>query len=204
MKIIDALGKPCPMPVVEAKRALSELKDGGIVILVDNMTAVENLEKMSKGKGLKFECTQEESNVYEVSIELVDGQNPFDDVESSDECLVCSPEASGSVVAIGRDTMGSGDEELGKILIKGFIYSLTELSTPPKAVIFFNSGAKLSVEGSNALNDIRTLEGKGSVILTCGTCLNFYGIQDKLAVGTVTNMYTIVETMCEAGKVINI
>ena len=204
MKTIDALGKPCPMPVVEAKRALRELEEGGIVILVDNMTAVENLEKMSKGKGLKFECTQKEANVYKVSMELVNGQNPFIDAESSEECLVCSPEVTGLVVAIGRDTMGSGDEELGKILIKGFIYSLTELATPPKAVIFFNSGAKLSVEGSNALNDIRVLEGKGSVILTCGTCLNFYGIQDKLAVGTVTNMYTIVETMCEAGKVINI
>ncbi|MCL2146986.1 MAG: sulfurtransferase-like selenium metabolism protein YedF, partial [Synergistaceae bacterium] len=101
-------------------------------------------------------------------------------------------------------TMGDGAEELGKILIKGFIYSLTELPAPPEYVIFLNSGAFLTSDGSNTIDDLKKLENKGAKILTCGTCVNFYGLQDKLAIGTITNMYGITEIMVSTGAVINI
>jgi len=110
----------------------------------------------------------------------------------------------GLVVLIGGDTMGSGSEELGKILIKSFIYSLTELPTPPKHVIFLNSGALLVADGANTIDDLKRLEELGAEVTVCGTCANYYEIQDKLAVGAITNMQTIVKKMSAATSVINI
>ena len=100
--------------------------------------------------------------------------------------------------------MGEGAEELGKILIKGFIYSLTELPAPPKYVIFFNSGAYLTSNKANTVDDLKSLSQKGTEILTCGTCINFYNLQDKLAVGSICNMYEIAEKMANAANIINI
>ena len=108
------------------------------------------------------------------------------------------------VVVISRDTMGEGPEELGKILIKGFIYSLTEIPAPPEYVIFLNSGAYLTSGEANTIEDLKKLEQKGSKILTCGTCVNYYGLQDKPAVGAITDMYGITEIMASADNIINI
>ena len=112
--------------------------------------------------------------------------------------------SNGFAVVISKNTMGEGAEELGKILIKAYIYSLTELPVPPKFVIFLNSGAYLTSDGSNAIDDLKKLENEGTEILTCGTCVNYYGLQDKLAVGAITNMYAIAEKMAGIAKLINI
>ena len=107
-----------------------------------------------------------------------------------------------TVVAIASDHMGHGNEELGKILMKSFIFALTQLEELPKTILFYNGGATLTTEGSQSLEDLKTLEAQGVEILTCGTCLDYYGIKDKLAVGTVSNMYTIVEKLNNADKII--
>ena len=98
--------------------------------------------------------------------------------------------------------MGIGNDELGKVLIKGFIFAVTQLDTLPKTMLFYNGGATLTAEGSDSLEDLRSLEAQGVEIMTCGTCLDYYGLKEKLAVGSVTNMYSIVETMANAGKII--
>ena len=98
--------------------------------------------------------------------------------------------------------MGHGNDELGKALMKGFIYALSQLEELPRTILFYNGGAHLTVEGSASLEDLKTMEAQGVEIMTCGTCLDFYGLKDKLAVGTVTNMYSIVETLSNASKVI--
>ena len=98
--------------------------------------------------------------------------------------------------------MGEGNEELGKVLIKGFIFALTQLEELPKTILFYNGGAKITAEGSESLEDLKTLEAQGVEIMTCGTCLDYYGLKEKLQVGTVTNMYSIVETMNHADKII--
>ena len=105
-------------------------------------------------------------------------------------------------VAFESDAMGRGDDALGTLLMKGFIYALTQLETLPSALIFYNGGARLTVEGSASLEDIKSLEAQGVEVLTCGTCLNFFGLSEKLAVGSVSNMYSIVEKLSTAGKVI--
>ena len=103
---------------------------------------------------------------------------------------------------ISADHMGEGDEELGKVLIKGFIYALTEQDVLPQTILFYNGGAKLTCEESPTLEDLKSLEAQGVEILTCGTCLNHYGLTDKLQVGSVTNMYVIAEKMLGAGNVV--
>lgn len=106
------------------------------------------------------------------------------------------------VVVVASDRMGSGNDELGKVLIKGFIFAVTQLDELPKAMLFYNGGATLTAEGSDSLEDLKSLEAQGVEILTCGTCLDYYGLKEKLAVGSVTNMYSIVEAMANAGKII--
>lgn len=98
--------------------------------------------------------------------------------------------------------MGGGNEELGRLLMKGFVYALTQLDELPETVLIYNGGAKLSVEGSQSLEDLKTLEAQGVEVLTCGTCLNYYGLTDQLRVGSVTNMYEIVEKMAGARVVV--
>lgn len=112
--------------------------------------------------------------------------------------------SNGLVITIGSNTMGSGDEGLGAILIKSFIYSLTELKIPPKAVLFFNSGVKLTATGSNCIDDLKKLEAAGTTVASCGTCVDFFKLKDSLAAGKITGMPVIVQTMADAGKVINI
>ncbi len=100
--------------------------------------------------------------------------------------------------------MGSGDDNLGATLMKGYIYAVSQQEELPKAILFYNGGAKLTVEGAVSVEDLKNMEAQGVEILTCGTCLNFYGLGDKLAVGSVTNMYTIVEKLTSASKVIRV
>ena len=103
---------------------------------------------------------------------------------------------------ISSDRMGEGEEELGKVLIKGYIYALTQLETLPKTILFYNKGAYLTCEGSASLEDLKSLEAQGVEIFTCGTCLNYYGLSEKLQVGSITNMYVIADTMAKANKVV--
>ena len=117
--------------------------------------------------------------------------------------VTCIPDSRrNTVVVIAADHMGEGKEDLGKVLIKGFIFALTQLEELPKTILFYNGGAKITAEGSESLEDLKTLEAQGVEIMTCGTCLDYYGLKEKLQVGTVTNMYSIVETMNNADKII--
>jgi len=204
MKIIDVLGKPCPIPVIESKKALINPDVEAVLVKVDNIVAVQNLEKMAQGYGYGFSYAEKAKDYFEAIISK-DGKKPPEiKSERSVSEFAQSSKGAGLVVVISRDTMGEGAMELGKVLIKGFIYSLTELPVPPRSVIFLNSGAHLTSLGANTIDDIKKLEQKGVEILTCGTCLNFFGIQDKLAAGTITNMYGITERMAGAANIINI
>ena len=107
-----------------------------------------------------------------------------------------------TVVVVAADHMGEGEGELGKNLLKAFLYALSQQERLPRTILFYNGGAKVTTEGSVSIEDLKNMEAQGVEIRTCGTCLNYYGLTDKLAVGSVTNMYDIVETMTSAGKVI--
>ena len=213
MIVIDALGKPCPIPVIETKKLLKEHPNTAVTVMVDNFAAVENLKKMALGYGCAFSHVKHSKEKYEVKIDSSEAGSVLSDA-SPEAPAIGNQEHGGAnkphaysgetAVVIGRNTMGAGTEELGKILIKGFIYSLSELETPPDHIIFFNSGAFLTSRDSNTIDDLKKLEAKGTKIQTCGTCINFYELGEKLAVGEVVNMYDITQVLISADKVINI
>ena len=196
---VDARGDACPLPVVKAKRAIAELNGAGEVeVLVDNEIAVQNLTKMAQQKGYTYSAEKRAEREYRVLFTVGEAAP-----ETPAAPEACSPDArTDAVVAIASDKMGEGAEELGKTLLKAFVFSLTQQEKLPKTVLFYNGGAHLTCEGSPMLEDLRALEAEGVEILTCGTCLNFYGLTEKLAVGGVTNMYVIAEKLLHAGNVV--
>lgn len=115
----------------------------------------------------------------------------------------CYPDARNhSIVVVSSAVMGVGNDELGKVLMKGFIYAISQLDVLPEKMLFYNGGVTLTTEGSDSLEDLKAMEAQGVQIFSCGTCLNYYGLTDKLMVGEVTNMYSIVEAMASAAKII--
>lgn len=121
----------------------------------------------------------------------------------ADNAQVCCPDARDrSIVVVSSAAMGTGNDELGKVLMKGFIYALSQLDTLPEKILFYNGGVTLTTEGSDSLEDLKEMEAQGVKIYSCGTCLNYYGLSEKLKVGEVTNMYSIVEAMAGASKII--
>ncbi len=198
---VDAMGQACPAPVILTMKAIEGLQGGGEVeTLVDNEIAVQNLTRMAETKGYALSAEKISDAEYHVRITV--GES--DDTAADPAFLNCLPDQrkKNEVVAVSSRTMGEGDDVLGAILIKGFLFALTEQAQLPDTILFYNGGAYLTCKGSESLEDLKTLEAKGVTILTCGTCLNHYGLTDDLAVGSVTNMYEIVERLSNATSVI--
>lgn len=199
--VVNAVGEQCPIPVVKATRALREMTEPGTLeVHVDNEIAVQNLTRMAAGHHLASRAEKIGEREFVVTVEVTApmGDTPVEEPEPA-----CVPDQRGDlVVAVDTDAMGRGSDELGRTLIKGFLFAVSQLPQLPKTILFYNGGAKLTVEGSDSLEDLKNMEAQGVEILTCGTCLNFYGLTEKLAVGGVTNMYVIAEKMLGAGNVV--
>ena len=219
---LDERGKQCPLPVIDTKKALGRCNAGEIVeVTVDNEIAVQNLRKMADHKGLKSSFEKTGDREFQVRITAgnaepgrsVNGQAAEggqagvggmaaegNEAAGAAQDTACQPDCrrKGMVVVLSSNLMGQGDEILGKLLMKGFVYALTEQDSLPETILLYNSGAYLSCEGSDNVEDLRNLEAQGVEILTCGTCLNHYGVGDKLKVGSVTNMDEIAERMTGA------
>jgi len=187
---IDAMGKACPMPVIMAKK---ELDNGctDLVVAVDNTTAVENLTRLGKELGLSVESAAKGEG-YEVHF--------------TGEAKKSADEAKGYAIFISRDVIGSDSAEcaeLGRNLMKMAVYTLSQGEDAPESILFMNSGVKLPAgDEEQVIDSLKALEQKGTKILVCGTCLNYYGIKENLKVGTVSNMYDILGAMKKAEKVI--
>lgn len=200
---VNAMGDACPIPVVKTKNAIKEMgaEGGSVETLVDNEIAVQNLIKMANQKGYPVQSEKLEQNKYRVVMTI--GTEKAAESEVKDEA-VCIPDrrADNTVVVISSPYMGEGDDALGAVLMKGFIYAISQQDTLPATMLFYNGGAKLTCEDAPTLEDLKALEAQGVEILTCGTCLNHYGLTDKLQVGTVTNMYVIAEKMTQASLIV--
>lgn len=199
MITVNAMGDNCPIPVIKTKKAMQALNGPETIeVLVDNEIAVQNVTKMASSAGGQVSSEKTGEAEFKITIQMEGAPKGEAGAEET-----CAPDARGNmVVAVSSDRMGSGNDELGKVLIKGFIFAVTQLDTLPKTMLFYNGGATLTTEGSDSLEDLKSLEAQGVEIMTCGTCLDYYGLKDKLAVGSVTNMYSIVETLANAGKII--
>ena len=205
-KRIDARGLACPKPVILAKKAAEECQKGEVVIVdVDNEIAAKNLRKLAASIHGEYAVKQLAQKHYEIRILLSEeGDKAAGETAENLDLLSCQvpQKKETTVVVISSEKMGEGDETLGKMLMKSFLYALTQLDKLPDTILFYNGDAHLTCEGSPALEDIRALESAGVEILTCGTCLNHYGLTDKVKAGGVTNMYVIAEKMSQAGKII--
>ena len=191
---VDALGFLLHLP----KLTVWLQGAGQVEVLVDNEIAVQNLTKMAQQKGYQYSAEKLEERKYRVLFTLGEVVSA-----PAEDASVCTPDArTDTVVAIASATMGEGSEELGKTLLKAFVFALTQQDKLPKTILFYNGGAALTCEGSAMLEDLKELEAQGVEILTCGTCLKHYGLMEKLMVGKVTDMYTIAERMTGADKVI--
>lgn len=200
--VVNALGEQCPIPVVKATRALREMRSPGTLeVHVDNEIAVQNLTRMAAGHKLEARARKLGEKEFVVTMEV---REPMGDAPLEEPPMAaCVPDARGSlVVAVDTAVMGRGSDELGKALMKGFLFAVSQLPELPETMLFYNGGAHLTCRGSDSLEDLKGLEAQGVEILTCGTCLNHYGLTEALAVGGVTNMYTIVEKLAGAGKVV--
>ena len=169
MITVNAMGDNCPIPVIKTKKAMDALTGPETIeVLVDNEIAVQNVTKMATSAGGKVTSEQKAEKEYVVTIEM-EGAPAADEAEA-----VCVPDArDNTVVVVSSDRMGSGNDELGKVLIKGFIFAVTQLDTLPKTMLFYNGGATLTTEGSDSLEDLKSLEAQGVEIMTCGTCLDY-------------------------------
>ena len=197
-KILDARGMACPLPVVNAKKAAEGLHPGDtLIVRVDNEIAVQNLQRFAEHMG--FTAAGEKVSESEFTVTMVIGGEAKAEPE-----IACNLDArkKGMLVVLSGCTMGSGDERLGKALMKAFVFALTKQDVLPETILCYNTGAYLTTDGADTLEDLKLLESEGVTILTCGTCLDFYGLKEKLAVGGVTNMYDIVERMEAASTIV--
>jgi selenium metabolism protein YedF len=195
-KVVDARGLACPQPVILTRNALQE--SDAVTTIVDNETSKSNVSRMAAKQGYQADVEEREDGIY---VHLTKGEEAAKEAEA---LPLAAPASGPLVLTVPSDIMGRGDEELGGILVRAFFHTLGEVKPLPDAIIFFNSGVKLVVEGSPVVEDLQALKGRGVEILACGTCLGHFELKDKVAVGEVSNMYTIAETMLGAGKVVSL
>lgn len=197
---LDCRGEICPLPVIKTKKTLDTMKAGDTVaVWVDNTEAVENIIKMLTSRGYPY--TVEEHNAdYILTVTKGEGSisnKAAQDVSSLPEATESIETLVNAVVVIASDQMGEGNEELGRALLKTFIYTLTELEHAPKTLIFYNAGVRMTTEGSAVLEHLQKLSQAGTDILSCGACLQYYGLTDVLKAGRISNMYEIAGLMLE-------
>lgn len=201
-RILDCMGMACPLPVVNAKKAIEAFtEDGTLIVKVDNETAVQNLTRLGEHNGFVVSSAREGDRAYTVTMNVKAGTAQA--VGLPAETLACAtPSDGGKVVVLSADTMGGGDEQLGRKLMKAFIFALTSQDEIPAKVICYNTGARLTTLDPDTVKDLKTLEAAGTTVMTCGTCLDFYGLKEQLQVGIVSNMYDIVEAQMNASLIV--
>jgi selenium metabolism protein YedF len=200
MDILDCRGLACPQPVIETKDALEKSGAGRLQVLVDNEAARDNVARFARSQGCQVEVEARGSD-YALTMTKT---GPLSG--APDETVCPAPAAAAHprlVVKFSSAVMGAGDSDLGRILMKAFIKTLAEATLKPKALVFYNAGVTLVSQGSEHLEALTGLAAAGVDVLACGACLDFYRLKDKLAVGRVTNMFEIIETLSAADRVVS-
>ena len=188
MKTIDARTLACPRPVILAKKAIREENLEELMVRVDNKIATENLTKMAGQLGFRAEVSTNSKTDYEVYLKKT---------AEAASAAVAEEDSGEYIVVISSDHMGTGDETFSGNLLEGFVYALTEQDVAPKYVVFYNMGVTLPSLNDKVIGDLKTLEERGTQVLSCGLCLGQYELKEKLKVGEITNMYRIAELMIQ-------
>jgi selenium metabolism protein YedF len=194
MPVVDCRGLACPQPVITTKKALDQLKEGELMVIVDNASSCNNVERFVRSQGCSVEIKESGLDFY-IHIQKANGKG---------EEKKTQPDEKGRkvVVYINSHLLGGGDEALGAFLMKAFLKTLLDLETQPSRLILVNSGVQLVAEDSKVLETLQMLSEKGVEIACCGTCIDFYELKGKMKVGVISNMYDIIQSMLEADRVI--
>lgn len=207
-EIIDARGLACPQPVILTKKALEKYDE--LTVRVDNIAAVENVKRLAKSQGCRVTVEDEKDKTWNLHLLRESGTKVSQESLEPPE-IICDvqekvegePSISGpTVVLITSDCMGQGNEELGRLLMRGFFHTLPQLDKLPDSIILYNSGVKLTVKNSDVLEDLTQLAQAGVDILVCGTCVNYFNLMDQIGVGRISNMYDIAGAMTTAGRLV--
>jgi selenium metabolism protein YedF len=188
---IDVRGLGCPIPVVRTKKALESINEGELTVLIERPDGCENVKRFAESQGCKVDV-EEKDNLFYIHIHK----------EKTAQSSL--PKQSRDVVFITTERLGTGDPQLADILMKAFLNTLWDAEPKPAKILFLNDAVRLTTEGSEVLDSLKLLEEAGVEIFSCGTCLEYYQLKDKLKVGLITNMYDTVDSLLSAGKVIKI
>jgi selenium metabolism protein YedF len=194
-KIIDCRGLSCPRPVLETKKVLDEFQGEDVEVILDDETACQNVSLFASGRNWKVIDINREGKIIRLSLR----RQAVDACESTPSPRI---KQETFLVYISSEMIGRGDDELGRLLMRSFVKSLFETPPLPKRMIFLNSGVKLATEGSLVLDALKEFEARGVEIFSCGTCLDYFGLKDKLRVGNVTNMFDIISSLQTFDKVV--
>jgi selenium metabolism protein YedF len=189
MSVIDCRGLACPEPVVTTKKALDQFKEGKLIVIVNNSVSCNNVERFALSQGCSVEVEKR-------------GEEFYIHIEKKKKAEGTRGDKRQVVVYINSQFLGVGEDTLGTLLMRAFLKTLLDQEVQPYRIIFINSGVRLTSEGSEVLETLKTLSEKGAEILSCGTCLDFYGLKEKLKVGVISNMYDILRTLTEADQII--
>jgi selenium metabolism protein YedF len=198
-KALDCRGLSCPQPVISTKNALEETPEGVFTVIVDNEAAMTNVCRFLESQGLKGEVEMVEGD-FHISATKGKATNRVEDQSQRASCQF-PQEMHKTVIYVSSEFMGRGDDDLGRTLMAAYLDTLSHFAPSIGEIIFVNTGVKLSVEGSPVLDSLKGLESAGVRILSCGTCLNHFGLKEKLRVGEISNMYAIIEAISRGQKV---
>jgi len=206
-KKIDAKGLPCPQPVVLAKNALDEIEEGIVDIIIDNESASENVARLARNSGYGVRIREEDGDlIVRIEKKKARKNKPLSPQRknnvSAQSHKSTKKEKESITVFVKSDTMGKGNDKLGKILMRAFFLTLLEAKPRPDKLIFVNTGVKLTVDGSKVVDSLKKIQKKGIDLLVCGTCLDFFNVKDKIKVGRISNMLEIVDSLVNADKII--
>jgi selenium metabolism protein YedF len=194
MSVLDCRGLACPQPVVTTKQAMDQIREGELVVIVGNAVSCNNVERFAQSQGYSVTVEKKEEDYYlRIRKSGSAGQGEV------------IPEAGSPrrvVAYLNSNLLGVGDEALGLILMRSFLKTLLDLNPKPNRLILINSGVRLASEGSEVLETLKNLSDQGVEILSCGTCLDFYGLKEKLKVGAVSNMFEIAQSLLDAVRLI--
>lgn len=194
MPVIDCRGLACPQPVITTKKALDGLREGELMVIVNNASSCNNVERFALSQGCTVKI-KEAGEDYYIHINKTIG-------EEREKATQPDLKEKKVIVYINSQHLGGGDEDLGSFLMKAFLKTLLDFATQPNRLILVNSGVLLAAEGSKVLETLQLLFDKGVEIVCCGTCIDFYELKGKVRVGRISNMYEIIESMLDADRVI--
>jgi selenium metabolism protein YedF len=192
METIDCRNQPCPAPVINVRKALQEYTE--IRVLLDDGAPRENVTRFSRNRGCRVAEERDGSGWVLTITASADTSSP----------ARSETRQGRRVVMISSDRLGEGPEELGRLLMKNFIHTLLETGELPDRMLFLNRGVFLTCEGSDVLEALEKLQGMGVEIFSCGLCLDFFSIKEKLRAGATTNMLAIAEDLLSADLLIKL